>query len=75
MANIEKSEVYSPSEILGPGSSNWVKVGVAAAASALIGGVAAAWWYRKTLKTLRQTGEIQSNPEFGISSDDSSYDL
>jgi hypothetical protein len=75
MSNVMKSDVSSPSEILGPGSSNWVKVGAVAAVSALIGGMAAAWWYRKTLKTLRQTGEIESNPDFGIPSDDASYDL
>jgi hypothetical protein len=75
MTNQTESKVYSGAEILGPSSSNWVKVGVVAAASALIGGVAAAWWYRKTLKTLRQTGEMQSNPDFGISPDDPSYDL
>jgi hypothetical protein len=73
ITNKTESEVYSESEILRPGSSNWVKVGVVAAASALVGGMAAAWWYRKTLKTLRQTGEMTSNPDFGISSDDSSY--
>ena len=75
MTNQTESEVSSPQEILRPGSSNWVKVGVVAAASALIGGMAAAWWYRKTLKTLRQTGDMQSNPDFGISDDESSYDL
>jgi hypothetical protein len=75
MTNQTESEVYSQAEILRPGSSSWVKVGVVAAASALIGGVAAAWWYRKTLKTLRQTGEIESNPDFGIPSDNTSYDL
>jgi len=74
MKNEIESETYSHTEILGPGSSNWVKVGVVAAASALIGGMAAAWWYRKTLKTLRQTEEVESNPDFGMS-DESSYDL
>jgi hypothetical protein len=75
MASKTESEVYYQSEILRPGSSNWVKVGAVAAASAFIGGMAAAWWYRKTLKTLRQTGEMSSNPDFGISRDDSSYEL
>jgi hypothetical protein len=32
----------------------WIKVGAIAAASALAGGLAAAWFYRKTLNTLRQ---------------------
>jgi hypothetical protein len=75
MTNQTESEVSFESEILRPGSSNWIKVGIVAAASAVIGGMAAAWWYRKTLKTLRQTEEIETNPEFGISSDDISYDV
>ncbi|HUV68642.1 MAG TPA: hypothetical protein VMW15_03205 [Terracidiphilus sp.] len=49
--------------------SEWLKVGVVAAASALAGGLAAAWWYRKTLKALRQTGEETSDPQFGIPTD------
>jgi hypothetical protein len=49
----------------------WIKVGVIAAASALVGGLAAAWWYRKTLKTLSQTDEMSQYPQFGIPFDDS----
>jgi len=49
--------------------SGWLKAGVIAGASALAGGLAAAWWYRKTLKTLRQTGETAQNPHFGIPPD------
>ena len=56
-------------------TSNWGKVGVVAAASALIGGLAAAWWYRKTLKKLRQSEEIYQNPEFGMPAEDADYDL
>jgi hypothetical protein len=32
---------------------NWVKVGAVAALSAIAGGLAAAWWYRRTLTKLR----------------------
>ncbi len=47
----------------------WLKLGAIAAASALAGGLAAAWYYRKTLDTLRkadfdsvgQTAEIQED--------------
>jgi hypothetical protein len=39
----------------------WVKVGVIAAASALAGGLAAAWFYRKTLNTLQN-----AEPEEGV---------
>ena len=38
----------------GPKLPGWLKVGAVAAASALAGGVAAAWFYRKTLTKLRQ---------------------
>jgi len=48
----------------------WLKLGVVAAASVLAGGLAAAWWYRKTLTKLRQAEEKPTNPHFGISEDD-----
>jgi hypothetical protein len=35
-------------------TAGWLRVGFLAAASALAGGVAAAWYYRKTLARLRQ---------------------
>jgi hypothetical protein len=70
-----ESEALTPTEVTGAASSSWARVGVVAAASALVGGLAAAWWYRKTLKTLRQTEEFDSNPEFGISSDEGDFDL
>ena len=50
---------------------NWVRMGVFATASALAVGLAAAWWYRSTLKTLRQSGENDSDSSFRISPDDS----
>jgi hypothetical protein len=34
--------------------AEWLKMGAVAAASALLGGLAAAWYYRKTLARLRQ---------------------
>ncbi|HTB98989.1 MAG TPA: hypothetical protein VK716_18415 [Terracidiphilus sp.] len=37
-----------------PRPSGWFKVGLVAAASALAGGLAAAWYYRKTLDRLHQ---------------------
>ena len=48
----------------------WLKLGAVAAASALAGGLAAAWWYRKTLTKLRQADESTPNSHFGIPGDD-----
>jgi len=70
MTTTTESEALTPTEITSSGSSNWARVGIVAAASALAGGLAAAWWYRKTLKTLRQSEEIVPNPKFGISADE-----
>jgi hypothetical protein len=47
----------SLSEEPDPGSS-WVKVGAVAAVSALAGGIAAAWFYRRTLKRI-QVAELE----------------
>jgi len=47
-------------------SPSWLKFAVLTAASALVGGIATAWWYRKTLAKLRETGEIVKNPHFGM---------
>ncbi|MGO9434976.1 MAG: hypothetical protein ACLPH3_15885 [Terracidiphilus sp.] len=38
----------------GPEPPSWFKVGALSAASAVVGGLAAAWYYRKTLTRLRQ---------------------
>jgi hypothetical protein len=52
--------------------AGWLKVGTVAAASALAGGLLAAWWYRKTLTKLRQAEENGQNPHFGIPEEDTS---
>ena len=44
----------------------WIKVGAVAAASALAGGLAAAWFYRKTLNSLRQAESGSGNSDFRI---------
>lgn len=46
--------------------SRWIKVGVVAVASALAGGLAAAWWYRKTLASLQEAEKAGDTPHFRI---------
>jgi hypothetical protein len=46
---------------------SWLKVTAFAVASAVTGGLAAAWYYRKTLSTLQQAELDSSNSNFGIS--------
>jgi hypothetical protein len=65
MANTSESNTSPSKEALQAQHSGWLKVGVIAAGSALAGGLAAAWWHRKTLRKLRETGETGKNPQFG----------
>jgi hypothetical protein len=71
MASNSESESYKLTPSRKGQSSRWIKVGVIAAAAALVGGLAAAWWYQKTLKTLGQSDEMSQYPQFGIPFDDS----
>lgn len=43
--------------------AGWFRVGVIAAASALAGGLAAAWYYRKTLARLQEAGSAVAPDE------------
>jgi hypothetical protein len=47
----------------------WIKVGAIATASALAGGLAAAWFYRNTLNKLRQAESDPKNSDFRIQKD------
>lgn len=60
-----ESEQASANEGQKQSTSGWLKLGLAAAVTALAGGVAAAWWYRKTLTKLHENGETIKNPHFG----------
>jgi hypothetical protein len=53
----------------------WLKVSAIAAASALAGGLAAAWFYRKTLDSLREAESGGGNPEFGIPDSETEHDI
>jgi hypothetical protein len=55
--------------------ARWLGVGVVAAVLALAGGLAAAWWYRKTLLKLHEAHGNQENTGFRISGEDSSEDI
>jgi hypothetical protein len=70
MASHSESDTSLDPENRDAQSSRWLKVGIVAGVSVLVGGLATAWWYRKTLKTLRQTSESTTNPHFGISADE-----
>jgi hypothetical protein len=54
---------------------DWLKVGAIAAASAVLGGVAAAWFYRKTLSQLREAEERVPDSEFLAIEDGSPEDF
>jgi hypothetical protein len=71
MADDLESIVSRTKDAVPAQSSKWVKLGVLAAASALAGGVAAAWWYRKTLIKLRQVEEASHNTGFRIPEEES----
>jgi hypothetical protein len=65
------SDLESASLAQLPGSfedkTHWVKVGLVTAVSALAGGLAVGWWYRKTLASLREVEDGASDSQIGIS--------
>jgi hypothetical protein len=74
MTNGVESDGFQSPPDGGEPRSGWLRIGLVAAASALAGGMAAAWWYRKTLNKLHESGENAENPQFGISEDSGSED-
>jgi hypothetical protein len=75
MPNQEESYTLPHEDPIKKTSSGWARVGIVAAASALVGGLAVAWYYRNTLKTLRQTEENSPNPDFGSAKKDTEYEI
>jgi hypothetical protein len=55
--------------------SGWLRIGLIAITSAVLGGMGAAWWYRKTLIRMRQAESLSQNPQFGISDNDSADEI
>jgi hypothetical protein len=70
-----KSYASTEAESAEPQPSNWLKLTLLTAGSALAGGIAVAWWYRKTLTKLHETGENPKNPDFGMPPDGSDEDI
>jgi hypothetical protein len=70
MTNSLESSTSSTSEAACSASPGWLKLGILAAASVLAGGLAAAWWYRKSIMQLRQAGEKPSSSHYGNPGDD-----
>ena len=71
MANQADSITSKEASAKSDASPSWMKFGLIAMASAVLGGMATAWWYRKTLIRLRQAEETTPNPQIGIWDDDS----
>ena len=72
--NLESS-ISSPEKNPALAPKAWIKVGAIAAASALAGGLAVAWFYRKTLNTLREAESAGEDTEFGISDSETDSDI
>jgi len=70
MARSFDSSTSPDTEPAGIKPSGWLRLGIVAGASALAGGIAAAWWYRKTLAKLRQADQPPSNPDSRIVEDE-----
>ncbi len=66
MASNFESDIYEKNESELEPPSSWLRVGLIAVASAVLGGMGAAWWYRKTLIRMRQMEETGQNPQFGM---------
>lgn len=53
----------------------WLKVGMVAAASGILGGLAAAWFYRKTLAKLQGADGHTADEHTSTDSEDQDYDI
>jgi hypothetical protein len=59
----------------GTAPPGWLKVGAVAAASAVLGGLAAAWFYRKALSQLRDAENEIPSSDSGATEDESAEDF
>jgi len=67
--SLESNNLSAPQEASAAGA-NWLRLGAVAAVSVLAGGLAAAWWYRSTLKKLHQAEKSAPNPDSWIPGED-----
>jgi hypothetical protein len=65
-SNLELSDIYQDSRLRENRPSGGLVVAIAAATSALLGGLAAAWYYRRTISRLQQAAENGQDSKFGI---------
>ena len=63
MTNISKQDTYLPVVGEEKAKTRALKVGMIATASALAGGLAVAWWYKETLKKLRNPIHLENLPK------------
>ena len=69
------SNGYGEAENAGTAAIGWLKLGVVAAASGILGGLAAAWYYRKTLAQLREEGHLGGGNPVSDNPEDQNYDI
>ena len=81
MASDFKSSVSGPisaevqAELRDAVTPGWLKVGAVAAASAVLGGLAAAWFYRKALTQLREAEDRIPGSETRATENESAEDF
>jgi hypothetical protein len=63
---VDQSTTSAVPSVLLARRSKWLKVTAVAAVSAFTGGLAAAWYYRKTLSQLQEAHLNNDNSNFGI---------
>lgn len=74
-SNVESPALKQPANAAdgngrGVAPTGWLKLGAIAAASAVLGGLAAAWFYRNTLSQLREAEDKIPTSEVGATGDD-----
>jgi hypothetical protein len=74
-ATLAVSSTSESSNRSASGLNKWLRVSALAAGSVLAGGLAVAWYYRKTLKTLQNADPPTSDSEFRIPDSETDFDI